>query len=77
MTDEEKIDFLLRQKTINDFALAGYLMYLSDKGLFEDAEDYVKGFISVLTDEEKERALKMKKAIFEKEVAEYDARRGT
>lgn len=75
--DQEKIEQLLRQKTISDIALAGYMMFLNDKNLLAEAEAYVKGFLKCFTNEEMEKIYEQKKAIFEKEIEEYDAKRGS
>ena len=75
--DQEKIEQLLRQKTINDIALAGYMMFLNDRNLLTQAEEYVKGFLKCFTNEEMEKIYEQKKAIFEKEIEEYDAKRGS
>lgn len=76
-TDKEKIEQLLRQKTINDVALAGYMMFLNDKNMLAPAEEYVKGFLKCFTNEEMEKIFEQKKAVFEKEIAEYDNKRGS
>lgn len=75
-TESEKIELLLRQKTLNDVVLAGYMMFLNDKGLLAQADDYVKGFINVFNNEEIESVFLQKKALFDKEIADYDAKRG-
>ena len=76
-TDQEKIEQLLRQKTISDIALAGYMMFLNDRNLLTQAEEYVKGFIECFTNEDMERVFEQKKTLFEKEITEYDNKRGS
>jgi len=67
MTNEEKVDLLLRQKTMTDIVIAGYLMFLNDKGLFQEADKFVKGFLACMSKDEREALYKQKKQRFEEE----------
>ena len=77
-TDQEKLELLLRQKTLTDVVLSGYLLFLSTKNLLAEAETYVKGYLKTcFQEEEMKTVFEQKKAFFEKEVVEYDNRRGS
>ncbi len=65
----EKEELLLKQKTISDIVLIGYMMFLNEKGLLEEANQFVAGFLSVLTPQEKEELLKKATQSLEQAVA--------
>ena len=67
MTEEAKIELLLQQKTMTDIVLAVYLMILNDKGLFKEADEFVKGFLACMSKEERETLYQQKKQRFEEE----------
>lgn len=48
----DKFDELLNQKTIGDVVLIGYMMFLNDKKLLEEADKYVNGFVRSIKNEQ-------------------------
>lgn len=47
-----KDDVLIQQKTAVDVALVGYMLFLNEKGLLDEAKKFVEGFIGSLSKEE-------------------------
>ena len=73
MTKQEEI--LIKQKTVTDVALIGYMMFITDKGLLDEAKKFVEGFISSLTKEEFETLIQKNKELLEQLGATNDTTR--
>lgn len=63
MTKYEEI--LIKQKTVTDVALIGYMMFINEKGLLDEAKKFVEGFISSLSKEELETLIQKNRELFE------------
>lgn len=63
MTKQEEI--LIKQKTATDVALIGYMMFINEKGLLDEAKKFVEGFISSLKKEEFETLISKNKELLE------------
>ena len=74
MTKQEEI--LIKQKTATDVALIGYMMFINEKGLLDEAKKFVEGFISSLKKEEFETLSSKNKELLEQLGAKNDADRG-
>ena len=74
MTKQEEI--LIKQKTATDVALIGYMMFINEKGLLDEAKKFVDGFISSLKKEEFETLISKNKELLEQLGAKNDADRG-
>lgn len=74
MTKQEEI--LIKQKTATDVALIGYMMFINEKGLLDEAKKFVEGFISSLKKEEFETLISKNKELLEQLGAKNDADRG-
>jgi hypothetical protein len=73
MTKQEEI--LIKQKTVTDVALVGYMMFINEKGLLDEAKKFVEGFISSLKKEEFEILIQKNKELLEQLGATNDATR--
>lgn len=74
MTKQEEI--LIKQKTATDVALIGYMMFINEKGLLDEAKKFVEGFISSLKKEEFETLISKNKELLEQLGAKNDITRG-
>lgn len=74
MTKQEEI--LIKQKTATDVALIGYMMFINEKGLLDEAKKFVEGFISSLKKEEFETLISKNKELLEQLGAKNDVNRG-
>lgn len=74
MTKQEEI--LIKQKTATDVALIGYMMFINEKGLLDEAKKFVEGFISSLKKEEFETLISKNKELLEQLGAKNDVTRG-
>ena len=74
MTKQEEL--LIKQKTVTDIALVGYMMFINEKGLLDEAKKFVEGFISSLKKEELEALVQKNKELLEQLGATNDATRG-
>ena len=50
--NEKLINDLLTQITVLNVTILGYMLFLSEKKLDKEAQEYVKGFVEVFTGEE-------------------------
>lgn len=75
MTKHEEI--LIKQKTVTDVALIGYMMFINEKGLLSEAKKFVEGFISSLSKEELEALVQKNKELLEQLGTTNDTTRGT
>lgn len=75
MTKHEEI--LIKQKTVTDVALIGYMMFINEKGLLGEAKKFVEGFISSLSKEELEALVQKNKELLEQLGTTNDTTRGT
>lgn len=75
MTKQEEI--LITQKTVTDVALVGYMMFINEKGLLDEAKKFVEGFISSLTKEELGALIQKNKELLKQLGATNDTTRGT
>lgn len=70
--EKEKYNYLLKTKTISDLALVGYMTFLNEKGLLNEGQKYVEGFIASLSKEEFEDIMKRNEDALEQARIKYD-----